>query len=77
MTPPKPKEEGKVYLIAELDIRVHESWINLINWCQQNAPYADIELRIVNGQPTDLLSCKPKVRFDKQASLPNGIPVKL
>ena len=71
------KNDEKVYLIPELEIRVHESWINLVSWCQTNAPYADIELRIVNGQPTELITCKPKVRFDKQASIPQGLPVKL
>ena len=72
-----PKTEEKWYVVPELEVRVHESWINLVNWCQTQAPYADIELRIVNGQPTELLSCKPKVRFDKQTSVPQGLPVKL
>ena len=73
---PTRKEEEKVYLIPELDVRITEPWVNLINWCQTNAPYADIEVRLVNGQPTELIQCKPKIRFDKQKSLPNGVPVK-
>ena len=71
------KEEERVYVIPELEIRVPESWINLVSWCQTQAPYADIGVRIVNGQPTDLLSCTPKVRFDKQTSIPQGLPIKL
>ncbi len=68
--------EDKVYLIPELDVRVTEAWVNFINWCQQTAPYADIAIRIVNGQPTKLISCTPDIRFDKQASIPQGLPVK-
>ena len=71
------KLDERWYVVPELEIRVHESWINLVHWCQNNAPFADIEIRIVNGQPTELLGCKPKVRFDKQASIPAGLPVKL
>lgn len=68
--------ERTEYLIPELEIRISESWINLINWCQMQAPFSDVEVRIVNGQPTDLLACKPKVRFDKQPTIPQGTPFK-
>lgn len=65
----KEKEE-KWYVVPELEVRVHESWINLVNWCQTQMPYGDIEIRIVNGQPTERLSYHPKVRFDKKGSIP-------
>ena len=64
------KTEEKWYVVPELEIRVHESWINLVHWCQEQMPYGDIKIRIVNGQPTELLEQKARVRFDKQVTVP-------
>ena len=71
---PKPsKSEEKWYLVPEIEVRVHESWINLVQYCRDQLPYGDIKLRIVNGQPTELLEQKAKIRFDKQPSIPNNL----
>ena len=67
-----PKPEEKFYVVPELEIRVHESWINLVSWCQNQMPFGDIKIRIVNGQPTELLEQRAKIRFDKNVSIPPG-----
>jgi len=64
------KEEELWYVIPELEVRVHQSWINLVQYCRDQIPYGDITIRIVNGQPTELISSNPKVRFDKQSTIP-------
>jgi hypothetical protein len=67
--------EEKVYIVPEINIRVSESWINLIYWCQTQCPHGDIEIKIVNGLPTDLVSWKPRIRFDKSNSIPSDSPL--
>ena len=67
------KTEEKWYLVPDIEIRIHESWINLVRYCQDKFPYGDLTIRIVNAQPTDLLDQKPKVRFDKTPTIPNVI----
>ena len=68
-----PKTEEKCYLIPDIEIRIHESWINLVRYCQDKFPYGDITIRIVDAQPTDLLDQKPKMRFDKPATIPKVV----
>ena len=63
-------QDERYYMVPELEIRVHESWINLVRWCQEQMPFGDIKVRIVNGQPTELLEKIPRVRFDKQTTIP-------
>lgn len=65
----KPAEE-KVYIVPELEIRISESWVNLIHWCQTSFPHGDIKIKIVNGLPTELLEQHAKIRFDKQNTMP-------
>ena len=64
------KTEG--YLIPEIEIRVSESWIRLIRFCQVELPHGDLKVRIVNAQPTELLEAKRKVRFDREQTIPNN-----
>ena len=59
------------YLIPEIEIRVSPAWIRLIRYCQVELPHGDLKIRIVNAQPTDLLEVKPKVRFDREMSIPD------
>ena len=59
------KTEDKYYVVPELEVRVHESWINLVRYCQTQIPYGDIKIRIVDGRPTELLEERQKVRFDR------------
>jgi len=46
-------------------ITVSDQWKRLILLCQKSIPFGDINVRIVNGSPTDLLSYKRRVRFDR------------
>jgi len=66
---PKTNDD-RWYLVPELEVRVHESWINLVQYCRDQMPFGDIKIRIVNGQPTQLLEQKPSIRFDKQGTIP-------
>ena len=59
-------------ILPVVEIKVSEAWIDFINFVQTQAPYANIEVKFVNGQPSDLLSCKPKVRFGKKQSIPKN-----
>jgi len=68
-----PKSEEKWYLVPDLEIRISESWINFIAYCQEKFPHGDITIRIVNAQPTDLLDQKPRVRFDKPSTIPTSV----
>ncbi len=65
MATTKTTKEVEDYLIPELNIRVSMSWLNLITFCQGSLPYGDISVKIVNGQPTELLDKKEKIRFDR------------
>ena len=56
--------------VTEVEVRISPSWVNFINWCKVTCPFADISVRIVAGQPTDLLDAKQKIRFDKDTSIP-------
>ena len=61
------KKEEFWYVVPEIEVRVHESWINLIKWCQENLPYGELKIQIANSQPTKRLKEIPSIRFDKQA----------
>ena len=65
-----PKTEEKWYLVPDIEIRIPESWINVVRYCQEQIPFGDIKIRIVNGAPTELLESKPKIRFDQELTLP-------
>ena len=67
------KTEEKMYLVPDLELRISESWINLIAYCQEKFPYGDITIRIASAQPTELLDEKPKVRFDKRYTIPGTV----
>ena len=56
------------YIVPELEIRVHMSWINLSQYCQVNFPFGDLWVRISNGLPTKRLKEIPNIRVDKQSS---------
>ena len=58
------------YLIPELEIRISQSWVRLVRFCQAEFPNGDLKVRIVNGQPTELLEQKPRIRFDKEVTIP-------
>lgn len=53
------------------DNGISEAWRNLILFCQEKAPHCDIAFKVVEGQPTELISLKPRIRFDKRGSVPN------
>ena len=52
------------------DIRPTAAWLRLIAFCKNEMPHGEISLRIVNGEPTTLLSQKPTVRFDRPSTIP-------
>lgn len=56
--------------LPEIEVNVSKSWIRLIRFCQTSFPFGDLTIRIVNAQPTELVEKKPKIRFDKEASIP-------
>lgn len=49
---------------------VPEAWMNLIKYCQTILPHGEIQVRIVNGLPTDLVGEKKRIRFDKDMTVP-------
>jgi hypothetical protein len=69
------KQEGTSYIIPSLDVHVHEYWVNLIQWCQSYFTKGEIEFKLVNSCPADLISAKQDMRFDKLDTIPAGIPL--
>ena len=68
----KKKDDSEVmYLVPELNIKISLAWVNLVHYCQTRIPFGDIRVRIVNANPTELLEEKPKIRFDKEPTIPN------
>ena len=64
----KVEDLSEVRLGEEEDpivIRVNDAWKRLIFFCQRSVPHGDVTIRLVNGSPTDLLSLKRKIRFDR------------
>ena len=53
-----------------IEVRVSQSWVRLVRFCQTELPHGDLKIRIVNAQPTELLEAKRKVRFDKEETIP-------
>lgn len=69
---PKVKE-GLCYIIQSLDVRIQQSWINMIQWCQITFVSGKIGIRIISAQPTELLSAKQNpVNFSKLETIPTG-----
>ena len=70
-----PRVDGTWYLIPSLDCKVHEYWVNLIQWCQNYFVKGEIEFKLVNAQPTELINAKQDVRFDRPDTIPTGTPL--
>jgi hypothetical protein len=66
------KSENNEIELPEIEVSVSKSWIRLIRWTQVNMPFGELTIRIVNAGPTDLISHKAKVRFDKEQSIPTN-----
>jgi len=60
------RQEDRVWVVPELEVRVSESWIRFVRWCQTEMPYGRVTVQIVNAQPTRMVDHKPDVRFDKE-----------
>lgn len=67
----------------QVEVRVSESWLTAIQFCQTIMPYGKVSMEIVNGQP-DRFSFVPELRFSKPNSIPGfalmlaqGSPVSL
>lgn len=56
--------------VPKLEIRLTQSWTEFIRFCQAEAPYSDVTVKIVNGNPTKLISFKRDVRFDRKETIP-------
>jgi len=72
---PSAMKDGVWYTISSLDVRVHEYWINLIQWCQNYFAAGTLEFRLVNAQPTELLGVHQRVYFSKPETIPTGTPL--
>ena len=56
------------YVVPELEVKIPQSWINLIQYCQDNLPFGDLRVEISNSQPGKRLKETPSIRFDKQST---------
>ena len=70
---PVPAKEGQAYIIQSLGLRIQQSWINLIQWCQNYFISGRIGYRLIGGQPTELLAVKPRVDFSRPETIPNSM----
>jgi hypothetical protein len=73
--PTSHPKDGLTYLIPSLEMRIPKSWIDMIQWCQQNLTSGKIGFRVVNAQPTELLQVSQLVNFSKPETIPCGIPL--
>lgn len=53
------------------DLIISDAWGRFVLFCKREAPYADVKIRLVGGEPTELLEVKKKVRFDKEPTIPS------
>jgi hypothetical protein len=69
-----PGKNENFYIVPEIDVKVHESWIKLVQYCQSNLQYGDLRIQISNSIPTKRMHETPNIRFDKQSgSMRDGI----
>ena len=73
--PAIPKLTGNWYVIPSTNDRIHEYWVNLIQWCQNYFVKGEIEIKIVAGQPADLITAKQDMRFDRPDTIPPNAPL--
>ena len=64
------KTEEKFYIVPELEVRISESWVRLVRWCQTSFRDGELRIKVINAQPTDLLDMKRKIRFDIEETVP-------
>ena len=71
---PRDKDE-KIYVIQSLDIRIPESWINMINWVQSYFVSGRLGFKLIAARPTELIEAVQKANFSKPETIPNGVPL--
>ncbi len=54
------------YIVPEIEVKIHGSWIDLIQYCQKTLSYGDLKIQISNTIPTKRIREVPNIRFDKQ-----------
>jgi len=72
---PRQPKNGTTYIIQSLDIRIPKPWIDMVQWCQQYLISGRMTFRLVDSQPTELLSVKQTVNFSRPETIPAGIPL--
>lgn len=50
--------------------KVTEAWLRLIQFTRDAVPHGEITVKIVGGEPTELLASKRRIRFDKPELTP-------
>lgn len=63
------KQDEKVWVVPDLEVRVNESWVRLVRFCQTQLTHGTIKIRIVHAQPTELIEAKRSIRFDKEETV--------
>ena len=58
MSKTKTKPQDRTWLVPDLEVRVNESWIRLVRYCQTQLPFGEIRIKIVNAEPTKLIDSK-------------------
>jgi len=73
--PSKLTKDDISYWIPSVDVRVHYSWINLIQWCQNYYVSGDLGFMLVSAHPTEIVKTDQRVDFSKPETIPSGIPL--
>ena len=62
------RQADRMWLVPELEIRISESWIRLIRYCQTSLPNGQLCFKVNNAEPGRLVSehTKRDIRFDKE-----------
>ena len=53
-----------------VEMRVSRNWIRFISFCRDQCPHGNVNVRILNGEPTKLVDVKREIRFDKSETIP-------
>lgn len=68
--------EDKDFLVPEIEVRISESWINLIQWCKLNIPHGQVCVELNNGEPGNLIHdhTKVKINFGRKSTISSYQP---
>ena len=63
-----PNNDHKIREILD-NVNITDAWRAFILYAREVVPHGEISIKIANGEPTDYVSSKRKLRFDKPGDI--------